>query len=174
MIEAYDRVRNAVGDQYPVLIKMNVTDYLDDGLTMDEAFEAASMYEAAGFDAIELSGGTGWGLRILGDPNRHPSRHVKDKEEAYYRDMARLLKQDVQTPIILTGGIRSYEVAAQIVQDDIADYIGLCRPLIREPDLVNRWKSGDTRKSSCLSDNACLFLGLEKGLKCFQVKNVVA
>jgi 2,4-dienoyl-CoA reductase-like NADH-dependent reductase (Old Yellow Enzyme family) len=166
VLETYDQVRNAVGDEYPVLIKMNVTDDLDDGLSTDEALEVASMYDVVGFDTLELSSGTGWGLRILGDVNRHPCKHIND--EAYYRDTAQRLKQMVETPIILTGGIRSYDLAAQIVRDNIADYIGLCRPLIREPDLVNRWKSGDTRKSGCLSDNACLFLGLEKGLKCFQ------
>ena len=171
VVDTYHKVRDVVGEDYPVMIKMNATDFLDGGLTTEDALTTATILDKAGIDSIELSGGTGWGLRILGDVNRHPCRHVTD--EAYYRDTAQQLKQTVQTPIILTGGIRSYEVAAQIVRDNIADYIGLCRPLIREPDLVNRWKSGDTRKSGCLSDNACLFLGLEKGLRCFQSKNVI-
>ena len=167
VVDAYNAVRNEVGADYPIMIKMNVTDFLEDGLSTDEALEAASVYAAAGIDAIELSGGTGWGLRILGDPNRSAIRTVKD--EAYYREIAQILKHIVQTPIILTGGIKSYDVAAQIIRDNIADYIGLCRPLIREPDLVNRWKSGDTKKSGCVSDNACLSRAPDKDLQCFRL-----
>ena len=46
-------------------------------------------------------------------------------------------------------------MAEQLVDDGTTDYISLCRPLIREPDLVNRWKSGDRRKARCESDNLC-------------------
>ena len=146
------------------MIKMNVTDFLDDGLTTAEAIEAAAIFDDIGFDAIELSGGTMWGFRIHGHINLTPCRNVE--EEGYYLDTARQLKQTIDTPIILTGGINSYEVAERILQDGDADYIGLCRPLIREPDLVNRWKSGDTRKSLCIYDNACLLKG---GAKCYQI-----
>ena len=58
-------------------------------------------------------------------------------------------------PLILVGGIRSFEVAERLVDEGTTDYISLCRPLIREPDLVNRWKSGDIRKAICDSDNLC-------------------
>ncbi len=167
VVEAYRAVRRAVDSDFPVLIKMNVTDFLDDGLSPEEAIEAASIYTSAGFDAIELSGGTGWGLTILGDYNRSACRTGHD--EAYYRDTARRLKRTVPTPLILTGGIKSYEVAAQLVHDNVADYIGLCRPLIREPDLVNRWRSGDTRRSGCISDNACLSRAPDQALQCFHL-----
>lgn len=56
---------------------------------------------------------------------------------------------------MLVGGIRSYDVAEKLTDEGIADYISLCRPLIREPHLIRRWKAGDTRKSPCLSDNLC-------------------
>ncbi len=56
---------------------------------------------------------------------------------------------------MLVGGIRSYEVAERLVGKVIADYISLCRPFIREPNLINRWKQGDTSKATCLSDNLC-------------------
>jgi 2,4-dienoyl-CoA reductase-like NADH-dependent reductase (Old Yellow Enzyme family) len=151
--DTYNAIRQEVGHDYPILIKMNITDFLDDGITQEDALQAASIYATIGIDAIELSGGTGWGSRVLGDSNRSAVRLVK--EEAYYREMAQQLKQFTKTPIILTGGIKSYEVAADIIRNNIADYIGLCRPLIREPDLVNRWKSGDTRKATCISENAC-------------------
>lgn len=57
--------------------------------------------------------------------------------------------------MILVGGIRSYEVAEELVRDGTADYISLSRPLICQPGLIKRWREGDRRKSECLSDNAC-------------------
>ena len=158
--DTYEQVRNEAGDNYPVMIKMNVNDFMDDGILAEDAIEAASIYSNIGIDAIELSGGTAWGLNVLGDFNRFCCRTAND--EAYYRDISHRIKKKVNTPIILTGGFRSYERSEQIIQDGISDYIGLCRPLIREPDLVNRWKSGDTTKSGCVSDNACA-LGLFEG-----------
>ncbi len=61
----------------------------------------------------------------------------------------------VYSPLILVGGIRSYSVAEKLVQDGTADYVSMSRPLIREPDLINRWKSGNHEKSGCDSDNLC-------------------
>lgn len=167
VLDTYHAVRSEVGANYPILIKMNVTDLLENGLSDKDGLEIASLYAMTGFDAIELSGGTSWGTSVLGDPQRAICRN--EPQEAYYRDVAQKLASQLDTPIILTGGIKSYTVAAQLIQDNIADYIGLCRPLIREPDLVNRWKSGDTGKSECVSDNACLFRAEGKDLQCFHL-----
>ena len=65
-------------------------------------------------------------------------------------------------PLILVGGIRSYTVAEKLIEEGIADYIALSRPLIREPHLVARWKGGDTEKSACGSCNMC-FVPIVKG-----------
>ena len=83
---------------------MNITNFLDDGITQEDALQVASIYATTGIDTIELSGGTGWGSRVLGDSNR--SAVLLVKEEAYYRLMAQRLKQIIKTPIILTGGIK--------------------------------------------------------------------
>jgi 2,4-dienoyl-CoA reductase-like NADH-dependent reductase (Old Yellow Enzyme family) len=70
-------------------------------------------------------------------------------------------------PIMLVGGIRTFETAEKLVSDGMADYIALCRPLICEPDLVNRWKSGDRRPSDCASDNGCIKVVFNgKGIPC--------
>ena len=73
----------------------------------------------------------------------------------------------MQTPLILVGGVRSLEVAEQLVDTGLTDFVALSRPLIREPALVNRWQSGDTRRSPCLSDNLCFGPALKgKGMYC--------
>ena len=64
-------------------------------------------------------------------------------------------KLQSKVPLMLVGGIRSYTVVERLLGESLVDYVSLCRPLIRESGLINRWKSGDTGKSTCLSDNLC-------------------
>ena len=102
-----------------------------------------------------------------------PARKVgpKGEEKPYYLDEARRYKESVRVPLMLVGGIRSPEWARRVVSEGTADYISLCRPLIREPGLINRWKSGDTTKSACVSDNDCFNPALKgKGVSCTRVK----
>ena len=153
VLEILERVKALAGDDYPVLIKMNSEDFLDDGFTVAEMLEVAARLEAAGIDGIELSGG-------VIDPACHyiPVREgtpLTEEEEAYYRQAARRYKERIGVPLILVGGIRSYTVSQELIEDGCADYIALSRPLIREPNLVARWKYGDTGKSECGSCNAC-------------------
>ena len=163
--QTYEQVRQEVGADYPIFVKMNVTDFLDEGISADDALEAGKMYAEMGIDAIEVSGGTSWGGLVLGDFNKGPMQFKR--EEGYYRATARRLKAELDVPIVLTGGIRKYETARDFLEDGTADYIGLCRPLIREPGLINRWKSGDTAASGCMSDNGCTLVAASgKDLMC--------
>jgi 2,4-dienoyl-CoA reductase-like NADH-dependent reductase (Old Yellow Enzyme family) len=86
-----------------------------------------------------------------------PSRGgIKNEDkEAYFRDAAKTLKEKVGIPVILVGGNRSFNVGEKLVQEGYADYISMCRPLIREPNLISRWEGGDLAKATCLSDNQC-------------------
>ena len=156
-------IRKAVGNDYPVLIKMNCGDFIENGLVLEDAIQVGKMLAKEGIDAIELSGG------LLTGGKMGPSRmgiHSQEKE-AYFQKEARAFKTEVQVPLILVGGNRSYETAQQIVDNGIADYISLCRPFIREPGLINRWRSGDLTKSACLSDNKCFGpIMAGKGLFC--------
>jgi 2,4-dienoyl-CoA reductase-like NADH-dependent reductase (Old Yellow Enzyme family) len=162
-LQIYHAVRKIVGKDYPLLIKMNATDLVENGLTAEDALQAAKLFADAGFDAIEVSGG------IIRTGKLSPSKPgiSSEAKEAYFKEYARRFKQTVNTPLILVGGIRSYEVAEQIIAEGIADYISMSRPLIREPDLIDRWRKGDRRKAQCTSDNLCFNPGLEgKGIFC--------
>ena len=152
ILEVIESIRASVGHDFPVLIKINSEDFLDKGLAVDDMLHAAALLEQAGIDAIELSGGTAYSGR------RIPVRIAKidtGEKEAFYKAAANRYKEKITVPLMLVGGIRSYEVAERLVDKGIADYISLCRPLIREPNLINRWEQGDTSKATCLSDNLC-------------------
>ena len=153
LLQAVRSVREAVGPEYPVLIKINSEDFLDEGMTRPEAVEVSGMLEKASIDAIEFSGGTASSpARFL--PVR-PGKLKTPKQEVYYRKAARLYQQKISIPLILVGGIRSFGVAEELVREGTADYISMSRPLICEPGLVKRWREGDRRKAECVSDNDC-------------------
>lgn len=153
ILEVFRRIRASTGDHFPVLLKINSEDFLDKGLVVKEMIHVCHMMEDAGIDAIELSGGTQLSGRYF--PAR-PGQLPSEDMEVYYREAAGLYKEHIKVPLMLVGGIRSFQVAEGLIENGLADYISLCRPLIREPNLVNRWKSGDIRKAACRSDNLCL------------------
>lgn len=162
-VETIRAIREAVGEDFPLLVKLNCEDFAEGGLTVDDSIQAAMAMAAAGLDAIELSGGTITGGKL--SPSRF-NINTPDKE-AYFRIAAKAFKERLNIPLILVGGIRSPEVAKMLLTDGTADYIAMSRPLIREPDLVNRWKSGDLRSATCISDNLCFGPGLAgKGISC--------
>jgi len=151
LIEILQSVRSAVGEDYPVLVKMNCQDFIDNGLALEDSLQAGAMLAQNGIDAIELSGG------ILTGGKLSPSRmgiKTEDKE-AYFQQDAVAFKKQIDVPLILVGGNRSFQVAERLVDDGVADYLSMSRPLIREPGLINRWKSGDLARAACLSDNMC-------------------
>jgi 2,4-dienoyl-CoA reductase-like NADH-dependent reductase (Old Yellow Enzyme family) len=162
-VEVLHAIRETVGKDYPVLIKMNCRDFTESGLSLDDSVQIAELLAEAGFDAIELSGG------LITCKELSPCRQGINSigKEAYFREEARIFKREIGIPLILVGGIRSLEVADQLIEHEAADYISMSRPFIREPDLINRWKTGDRRKASCKSDNLCFRPGLRgKGICC--------
>ena len=168
VMEVFGAIREKVGNQYPVLIKINSEDFVIGGLSVEELVQVSSMLEKAGIDAIELSGGTADSGKL--NPVR-PGKIDSEEKEVYYLEAAKRYKEKVSVPLVLVGGIRSYGVAERLVKTGLTDYVSLCRPFIREPHLVKRWKSGDTSKSTCLSDNLCFKpIRAGEGLYCYTAK----
>ncbi len=153
LLETVRRIRKAVGPGYPLLIKLNSEDFLEGGLTRDEAVQVAAMLEAASVDAIEFSGGT------VISPEKfiavRPGKLKIPQGEVYYREAAKLYREKVKIPLMLVGGIRSYETSTDLIRRGVTDFISLGRPLICEPGLIKRWHNGDRRPSECGSCNGC-------------------
>ena len=151
LLEIIKKVRSVVGQHFPVLIKLNSQDFLEGGLSLEDSLQIAPLLQAAGLDALELSGGT-----FLSGP-LSPSRAgiTMEEKEAYFGEAAKAFKKKLSIPLILVGGVRSLAVAERIVSQGIADYLAMSRPFIREPELIQRWQSGDQNRALCLSDNQC-------------------
>jgi 2,4-dienoyl-CoA reductase-like NADH-dependent reductase (Old Yellow Enzyme family) len=154
--------REKAGD-FPILIKVNATDYLEGGIDIDTFPELAREIERAGVDAIEVSGGM-WdclvrsegelGFRPVPAPESH-TRITSPDEQSYFLKYAQRL--DLNVPVILVGGNRDVERLEEIVRQGAVDLIALCRPLISEPDLPNRWLEGrGSSTTDCISCNSCI------------------
>lgn len=156
--EVMEAVRGAVGRDYPLFIKLSGHDYIDKGLTTEESLHVARRLVDDGIHSIEVSAGS----RASAD-GMVPSRGNihKEEDEAYLAQLAARFKESVNVPIITVGGIRSPAVISKVLDEGLADYVALCRPFIREPQLINRWKSGDLERAKCISCNGCFETGLE-------------
>jgi 2,4-dienoyl-CoA reductase-like NADH-dependent reductase (Old Yellow Enzyme family) len=154
LLEVIKRSRRAAGKDYPLLIKLGVMDDEEGGVTLDEGLETAWRIEAAGIDAIEVSSGVG------GTSVRIVRRDAP--EDAYFRDRAAAVKRAVGVPVMAVGGIRSLEMAEDIVKSGDADIISMCRSFIRQPDIVARWKRGERERATCITCNKC-FSVLSRG-----------
>jgi len=161
LLEVLHSVRTAVGQDYPVLVKLNCQDFVENGLTLKDSIRVGCMLEEGEIDAIELSGG------LLNIANLMENKIETEEDEAHFQDAARAYKEKIKVPLILVGGIRSYSVARRLVEEDVADYISMCRPFICEHDLINRWKAGDHEKAACISCNNCVEQAKKgKGVSC--------
>jgi 2,4-dienoyl-CoA reductase-like NADH-dependent reductase (Old Yellow Enzyme family) len=164
----YRDIRKKVGEDYPLLVKIGVEDGFPGGLEFPEGKTAAQHLAQWGFDALEISSG----LRGSGyETTEFRTRVNRPDREAYFRPWCRAIKDQVDVPVMMVGGLRSVELMEEIIREADADYISLCRPLIREPGLINEWEKGNHRKGTCISCNKC-FEAVVKGgaLHCVQEK----
>jgi len=155
LVDIYNGIRDELGNQFPIIIKLQSQDYIPNGITEAEGIEIAKIIADAGFDGIEPSGGGRESIEFT--KNALPSKFIKKpEEENYFLPFARKLKPYMKNgTLILVGGIRNPFNAENIIKEGIADFISMCRPLIYEPDLPNRWESGDLSPAKCISCNSC-------------------
>jgi 2,4-dienoyl-CoA reductase-like NADH-dependent reductase (Old Yellow Enzyme family) len=162
IVDIVGRARRLVGDDYPIMIKMNCDDFVPGGLVKEEAVRVASVIEEGGIDCIEVTGG------IPDSGDRMPGKGInKQDKEAYLRPYAEALRPAVSIPLILVGGMRSPRVIEKILSDGTADMVSMSRPFIREPQLVKRWKAGDRKKATCVSCAKCADHVFVRPMRCY-------
>jgi 2,4-dienoyl-CoA reductase-like NADH-dependent reductase (Old Yellow Enzyme family) len=160
--EIVEAARRKVGRDFPILIKVNCDDSfspdkpIEDGTNMSNFPRLAAEIEKAGVDAIELSGN-----------NLLRKKIDSVDKESYFENYTKAI--DVKIPVILTGGNRSIDHLEEIIKKGKVSFFGLARPLIREPDLANRWLAGrGSASAKCISCNGCL--SADGPLRCIQEK----
>jgi len=157
LFEIVAGIRRRVGRGLPLLLKLASHDALPTGLKLEDAVEAARRAEALGLDAIEVSGGMRPGMNM-----RKPTG---PENEGFFLEQARAFKAALDIPVASVNGWRSLGRMREAVGSGLVDIISICRPLIREPDLVHRLRAGDQQASTCISCNECL--KRQQSLRCW-------
>ncbi len=192
--ELYARCRHVVGKDYPILAKVNVQDNMRKGLKPEEGIPMAQRMGKMGFDSLEVSGGIyadgfsmmrgefpmevllEWdiyknhmnrGLRFLMRYYGNKMFGVLPFTELFNWKHTKAVKEAVDIPIMLVGGVRKPEDMERIIQKGHADFISLCRPLIAEPFFPKRIRENRRHPSKCISCNLCLAYLEWHPLRCY-------
>ena len=122
--EVIQAVRSAVGSAYPILIRFGACDYMDGGSTLEDAVQAAKMFEKEGIDLIDVTGGM--------------CRYTREghSEAGYFEDASKAIRNAVSIPVNLTGGIKTTTEAEALLQAGCCDIVGVGRELLKNPN----WK----------------------------------
>ncbi len=171
-------VRETVGPDFPILVKMNLSDGFKGGLELDEAVEVAKLYETEGASALVLSGGFTAKTPFYMMRGRIPLKEwlqgpksIVEKtglrlfsglflqtypfEEMFFLEESRKVRDAVSIPVVLIGGICSIDNMEKAMQEGF-EFVELGRALIRDPDLVRRMERGDWEASNCDHCNRCV------------------
>jgi 2,4-dienoyl-CoA reductase-like NADH-dependent reductase (Old Yellow Enzyme family) len=151
-------IKKLLGKKFPVIVKLNSTDLLPQGLQIEDSMEMAKILEDEGIDGIEVSGGMSEAGRasVWEGP-------FTPEEEGYFVENASQIKAEISVPVFALGGLRSFSVMEKIIRLGKADFISMSRPFIREPSLIKLFRSGKIDAAGCISCNKCFN---PRGIKC--------
>lgn len=119
-IEIIRAIRELVGQEYPVAIRLGACDYMEGGTTLKDSLTAVQLLERAGIDLLDISGGLCGSVR--------PGA----KEEGYFRELTQSIKKEVSIPVLLTGGITNPDTANALLKEKKADCIGVGRAIFKD------------------------------------------
>lgn len=141
LFETFSATRNAVGNEFPIWIKVNSTDGFEGGLTFDDCRYVCRELAKLGVNAIEVSGN--WTA-------------LSKKKGIYFKEEAAAIAKETPVAVIVTGGNRDYAEMKQVLNTTDIGYFGLARPFISEPDLVNHYEKEHIIRAKCVSCNVCI------------------
>lgn len=147
LLDTVRAVRQRVGPDYPIAVKLNSADFQKGGFDHDDCLQVVGWLDEAGIDLLEISGGSYEQPKLLGYEGR-PETAERDvrastrQREAYFLDFAERVRGVTSVPLMITGGFRTRQVMADAVASGEADVIGLGRPLCTDPDTPARLLDG--------------------------------
>ena len=130
LLEVIEAVRESVGPEYPVAVKLNSSDQLEGGLQEHEALAVVAALDRTSLDLLDISGGTYFpGAKAASD---------SAGGGPYFLDFAKHARTLTSKPIMLTGGFKTRQQAVDALGAGI-DVIGLARALVLDPELPGKW-----------------------------------
>ncbi len=119
-LEVIEAVRAAVGENFPILLRLGASDFTPGGTTIEDSQIAAREFENAGINILDISGGFS-GYNVPGLTG-----------QGYFSPLTEALKKFVTIPVILTGGITEAQAAEKLLADGKADLIGVGRAILKD------------------------------------------
>jgi 2,4-dienoyl-CoA reductase-like NADH-dependent reductase (Old Yellow Enzyme family) len=120
-LEIISAVRDAIGEDFPLLLRLGVTDHMEGGLTFDEGKSVAVSAERAGADILDISGGMCAFTKL---PNVN--------EPGFFSHFSKEIRESVSCPVLVAGGINKAEDAEMILSDKRADLVGVGRAILKD------------------------------------------
>jgi len=133
--EIYLGMREELGKDFNIGIKINSTDFKEDGLTEEDSLKTIIELANLGLDFVEISGGTYERPAMMGATS-------KSTNQVFFAEYSKKLKQKIEIPVVVTGGIRSINAMNTLLNDNTTDFIGIARPLTIDPNIPNKIKQG--------------------------------
>jgi 2,4-dienoyl-CoA reductase-like NADH-dependent reductase (Old Yellow Enzyme family) len=142
LLEVIGAVRARVGPAYPIAVKLNSSDFVKGGFTLDESIQVVRWVNDAGVDLLEVSGGTYEQLEFFKQRDEAEVRDSTREREAVFLEYAKAIKAVARMPIMVTGGFRTRAGMEAALAGGHTDMIGLARPFCLDPDFPARMFSG--------------------------------
>ena len=133
--EIYLGMREELGKDFTIGIKINSTDFKEDGLTEEDSLKTIIELANLGLDFVEISGGTYERPAMMGATS-------KSTNQVFFAEYSKKIKQKIEIPVVVTGGIRSINAMNTLLNDNTTDFIGIARPLTIDPNIPNKIKQG--------------------------------
>lgn len=154
IFDIYDEIRRQTGADFPILIKLNCSDFMGEkGFTFKECKDLCENLTSKGIAAVEISGGP-----VFRAPKteKEVTKTVELKgKDSYFSEYAKDIAASIGVPVILVGGNRSLDTMETLLNDTAIEYFSFSRPLLSEPDLINKWAEDKSAKPRCTSCNKC-------------------
>lgn len=131
ILEIINSVRIAVGNTFPIGIRLNSSDQLEGGLTQEDSLKAISLLDKTSIDLIDISGGTYFpGAKASSDSL---------STGPYFLDFAKRARELTSIPIMITGGFKKKEEVSLAISSGAVDMVNIGRAMVINPNLPNTW-----------------------------------
>jgi len=159
LLDVVRAVRARVGPRYPISVKLNSSDFVKGGFTLDESVQVVQWLNDAGVDLLEVSGGTYEQLEFFKPQAASEMRDSTREREAMFLEYAKSIKAVARMPIMVTGGFRTLAGMEAALAGGHTDMIGLARPFCLDPDFPARMFAGQLDRLPVPEDQLVLGRG---------------
>ncbi len=167
IFEVFENMKEKAGDDFPVLIKINCTDFMEEGLTAEDSRFICRKLDEMGVGLIEISGNVGFNEN---EPRLIRPGINKDKtRQCYFSQYAKAVAEEVKAPVSVVGGNRDFSMMTEILNDSKIEYFSLARTILCEANLANKWGQSQAYEPKCISCNQCF--SLKQGNVCIFNRN---